>query len=170
MTPLTPAPIDHWVALDVTSPRKPLRDEMFAAFEVAANRDDPYVRAAWLGAGTGYAVAFGWFTREVLDRARNTPNVLICHPREFTPSPFSDEATAWACGVLYGYYQGTSEGFDATTCAHCGQRLVHDLDYMERCHHGDFCEDHISTWHADSTPAHPGDVCAYEEARREWVA
>jgi hypothetical protein len=169
MTALVQDPTDHWLDLRVAQPRKPLLDEMMSAYNCAllAPTDPGHRRAAWIGVGTGYAVAFGFVTREALERARRVPGALTVHPREFHPSPFNDVETAWASGVLYGYYLGTSEGMDVTTCTHCGQRLAHNLDYIVTCHHGDFCDDCVTDWHRDSTPAHPGDVCTFEADRYE---
>lgn len=165
MTPMMMNPPDHWVDLDQpTSIRRPLLLEMMSAYDAALEAPEGSERrAAWTGVGLGYAIAFGFCTREALDRARRTPYALTVHPDEYKPRTFTDEDTAWASGVLWGYRQGTSEGFDVTDCTHCGQRLVHDLDWMSRCEHGDFCEDHITDWHAGTTPV--GLACTYEDER-----
>ena len=156
-------PVDHWLDLPVTTPRKPLRAEMYAAFDEALDcpTDPPYRRAAWTGVGTGYAVAFGLVTREALDRARRTPGALALHPDDLRVGPFSDEDEFWASGVLYGYKQGTSELPDANECGHCGQRLIERIDFPAYCQHGTFCEEHISEWHE---PLPPVENCTLDES------
>lgn len=146
-----------------TITRVPLRHEMFSAFNEALDAaDQPLRRAAWTGVGTGYAVAFGLVTREMLDRARLVPGALTLHPEELPIKPSTDEEECWASGVLYGYYQGTSEQRDVTSCTHCGRRLDHDLDDIEGCHHGDFCgpEGCARDWHSGGGFTR-ADYCTY---------
>lgn len=165
MTHLMKNPPDHWVDLDQPTVRRPLLLEMMSAYDAALEAPEgSQRRAAWTGVGLGYAVAFGFCTREALDRARRTPGALTVHPDDYKPSAFHDEDTAWSCGVLYGYWQGTAERDDITACLHCGQRLIVDVDWITDCHHGDFCEDCASEWHRNTSPAGPADVCVYEDA------
>lgn len=166
MTALVPDPIDHWLDLDLTTPRKPLRAEMFTAFDEALDcpLDPPHRRAYWTGVGTGYAVAFGLVTREALDRARRVPGaVTLSDINTWTPGAFADEETAWACGVLFGYWQGTSEHPDADECVTCGQRILRTLDDFQECPDGMFCPDHLDDCHRvfhDNGPS----LCAMEGA------
>lgn len=161
-----PDPIDHWLDLDIATPREPLRQEMYAAVEQAANSPAGERRALWTGVATGYAIAFGLFTRDALDKARLVPGALTVHPDDYSPGRYGDEETAWACGVLHGYYMGTSEGLDVTTCAQCGQRRVHDVDEVAACEHGDFCPDCVSDWHRGLYPNHTGGLCSYWDGLR----
>lgn len=155
-----PDPIDHWLDLDTRTPRKPLREEMYSAFDAAmdAPTDPPLRRAIWTGVGTGYAVAFGLVTREALDRARRTPSAICLHPDDWNPRATADEEEAWACGVLWGYYQGTSEHPDADMCVTCGQRIVTSVDDSESCPDGLFCPfDCRAIFHANGPS-----ICAME--------
>lgn len=159
MTSLMAEPVDHWLDLDVQTPRKPLREEMFSAFDVAVEAPAGHRRAYWTGVGTGYAVAFGLVTREALEKARRIPGALPLTADDCW-KPQDDEETAWACGVLYGYQQGTSELPDADECVTCGQRILTTVDDYEGCADGVFCPfDCKSTFHANGPS-----VCSIEGA------
>jgi hypothetical protein len=167
MTQLMSDPVDRWVDLTVQKPRQPLLDEMHQAYQEALDTEEPFRRAYYIGVGTGYAVGFGFITREVLDRARRVPAaVTLAEFNLWKPNHYADEETAWACGVLYGYWMGTSELPDARQCEHCGTRLLDGLDDIQECEHGEFCFDCQPDWHTNLRFAPgPRDICVYESER-----
>lgn len=152
MTVLMTDPIDHWLDLPLADVRRPLRAEMFSAFNAALDTPETatHRRAYWTGLGTGYAIAFGLVTREALSKAQRTPGAAVLSDLEVWKPSRTDEETSWACGVLYGYWMGTSEHPNADECATCGQRILKDLDDFEACDDGIFCPiDCKATFHAN---------------------
>lgn len=123
-------------------PRRPLREEMFEALNSALDATDEFRRAYWKGCATGYAIAFGIETPDLLTDARLQNGARGLHISELhahLPWHSKDEPQSWwACGVLWGYKQGTSERDDAHDCETCGDRLTDDDDY-DRCEVGRFC-------------------------------
>lgn len=132
--------------------RSPLMSEMLEAGETALREQDPLRAAFYRGLFTGYAIAFGLHDRATLDSARNTPFSANLHLDFWRPHFAADEDTYYATGVRRGYWLGTSERPDADECVLCGERLIEDLDAVDWCDDGLFCEwdDHRREWHASA--------------------
>lgn len=141
----------------IPRPRNPLLAEMMTAYETALTLPQgSRERRFYEGLGLGYAVAFGFVTREALDAARRQPGASNVHIDFRQPRFDDDEETLWACGVRHGYALGTSEQVDADECVACGERLTDDDD-PDVCDDGYFCPPHINdcraVWHQNG-PAH----------------
>jgi hypothetical protein len=120
---------------------------------IRAKADDPETAPYWEGFIVGFVATFA--TDDVFaDSLTDARNVMFAGAHTVTDAaariqllgrnlePSRAQSILRACGVLFGWKQGTAERPDAEECVVCDSRILTDVDTeAQSCTVGHFCNE-----------------------------